>query len=147
MFYQPKQVWSTLPAHARKTKPVEPKSPLTKHSFRYLESIISSNGFLNKEIDSSIIKTSQALGWLYARVFTTSISELRSRMRILITTGNSSHICSLLHPLHFWQDHVSNLEFLDHIELTSIKSYIRAQMRYMGQIIGMNDCYMSHQWK
>ncbi|KAL6484915.1 hypothetical protein MHYP_G00069600 [Metynnis hypsauchen] len=132
----------------------------TVKQFKYLGSIISDDGALNKEISVRICKASQALGRLrscvlkqhniqkstklkvYKTVMLTSLlygCETWTLYRKHVKLLESFHIRSLRSILGIrWQDRVTNLKVLDRAESTSIEVLIlKAQLRWMGHVIRM----------
>ena len=128
--------------------------------FKYLGSLISDDGSLNKEINSRICKASQALGRLRTRVLKQHNIQQSTKLAIYNTVVLTSllygcetwtlyrkHI-KLLERFHMrslrsilgirWQDKVTNLEVLDRARLTSIEAMIlKTQLRWTGHVIRM----------
>ncbi|KAL6488465.1 hypothetical protein MHYP_G00022060 [Metynnis hypsauchen] len=132
----------------------------TVEQFKYLGSIISDDGALDKEISVRICKASQALGRLRSRVLKQHNIQKSTKLKICKTVVLTSllygcetwtlyrkhvkllesfHIRSLRSILGIrWQDRVTNLEVLDRAESTSIEALIlKAQLRWTGHVIRM----------
>jgi exonuclease III len=131
-------------------------------SFKYLGSIISNDGQLDREIQSRISKASQALGRLRNRVLNHHNVSLSTKLKVYNAVVLTSllygceswtvyrrHI-SQLEKFHMralrsilqirWQDKVTNLEVLDRADSTSIESMLlKAQLRWTGHVIRMSD--------
>ncbi|XP_062841273.1 uncharacterized protein LOC134300780 [Trichomycterus rosablanca] len=134
----------------------------TVEEFRYLGSVISSDGSLDKEINARICKASQALGRLRVRVLNQhnirQSTKLKLYKSVVLTsllygcetwTLYRRHL-KLLEHFHMrslrsimgikWQDRIANLEVLDRAETTSIEAMIlKAQLRWTGHVIRMDS--------
>ncbi|KAL8577650.1 hypothetical protein ACOMHN_060761 [Nucella lapillus] len=133
----------------------------TVEEFKYIGSVISSDGALDKEINVKICKASQALGRLRARVLNQhniqQSTELKVYMTIVVTSllyGCETwtlyrrhtrqlerfHMGSLSSILGIkWQNRITNLEVLDHAGTTSIEAMIlKTQLRWTGHVIRMD---------
>ena len=133
--------------------------------FRYLGSIISCDGSLDKEITSRIGKASQALGRLRNRVLNHHNIRLSTKLKVY----NAVVLPSLLYGCETWtlyrrhvkkleyfhmralrsilgiswQDHITNVEVLESANSTSIESMlIKAQLRWVGHVIRMEEFRM-----
>ena len=132
---------------------------LVEH-FKYLGSVISSDGSLDKEISARIGKASQALGRLRTRVMNHKSIKLATKIKVYKAVVLTSllygcetwtlyrkhlkqlerfHMRSLRAILGIkWQDRVTNLEVLDRAGLLSIEAMIvSAQLRWTGHVIRM----------
>lgn len=133
--------------------------------FKYLGSTISCDGSLDKEIASRIGKASQALGRLRTRVLNQHNIRLSTKLKVYnaVVLPSLLYGCETwtLYRRHIkkleyfhmralrsilgisWQDHITNLEVLEHANSTSIESMlIRAQLRWVGHVIRMEDFRM-----
>ncbi|KAL8569000.1 hypothetical protein ACOMHN_038524 [Nucella lapillus] len=134
----------------------------TVEEFKYLGSVISSDGSLDKEINARICKASQALGRLRARVLNQHNIQLSTNLKVYKTIVLTSllygcetwtlyrrHIRQLEH-FHMrslrsilgikWQDRITNLEVLDRAGTTSIEAMIlKTQLRWTGHVIRMDS--------
>ena len=136
--------------------------------FKYLGSIISSDGSLDKEIAARIGKASQSLGRLRSRVLNHKNIKLATKIKVyraVVLTSllygcetwtlyrkhlkqlESFHMRALRSILRVkWQDKITNLEVLDRAKLVSIESMIvRAQLRWTGHVIRMDSSRLPHQ--
>ena len=134
----------------------------TVDDFKYLGSVINSDGSLDKEISAQICKASQALGRLktsvlnqhnirksaklkmYRAVVLTSLlygCETWTLYRRHLKQLEGFHMRSLRTILNIkWQDRVSNLQVLDMAESTSIEAiYLKSLLRWVGHVIRMED--------
>ena len=130
-----------------------PPSPLTTlanvEHFKYLG---SSDGSLDREIDTRISKASQVLGSLRnIHLSTKPWFFLPSSM--VVRHGNYRRHIKKLVLFHMralrsilgmrWQDHIINLKVLDQAKSTSIEAtIIKAQLRWVGHVIRMGECRM-----
>ncbi|KAL8615669.1 hypothetical protein ACOMHN_034819 [Nucella lapillus] len=134
----------------------------TVKEFKYLGSVISSDGSLDKEINARICKASQALGRLRARVLNQHNLQQSTKLRVYKTivlisllygcetwTLYRRHI-KLLESFHMrsmrstlgikWQDKITNLEVLDRAGTTSIEAMIlKTQLRWTEHVIWMDS--------
>ncbi|KAL6475004.1 hypothetical protein MHYP_G00160440 [Metynnis hypsauchen] len=132
----------------------------TVEQCKYLGSIISDDGALDKEISVRICKASQALGRLWSRVLKQHNIQKSTKLKVYKTVVLTSllygcetwtlyrkHV-KLLESFHMrslrsilgirWQDRVTNLEVLDRAESTSIEAMVlKAQLRWTGHVIRM----------
>ena len=122
----------------------------------------------DKEITSRFRKNSQALGRLRTKVLNhhyICLSTKRKVYRAIVLTAllcecetwtryrrrvkqlETFHMRALRSILGMcWQDRITNLEVLDRAECTSIETLlIKAQLRWVGQIIRMDDPRMPRQ--
>ncbi|XP_038077400.1 uncharacterized protein LOC119745248 [Patiria miniata] len=134
----------------------------TVDDFKYLGSVISSDGSLDKEINARICKASQALGRLRSCVLKQHNIRQTTKLKVYKTVALTSllygcetwtlyrrhikqlerfHVRRLRSILGIrWQDRITNLEVLDRAETTSIKVMIlKAQLRWTGHVIQMDD--------
>ena len=132
----------------------------TVEHFKYLGSVISSDGSLDREISARISKASQALGRLRTRVMTHKSIKLDTKIKVYKAVVLTSllygceswtlyrkhtkqlerfHTRSLRAIMGIkWQDRVTNLEVLDRGGLLSIEAMIlKAQLRWTGHVIRM----------
>ena len=134
-------------------------------SFKYLGSIISSDGSLDNEIEARISKASQALGRLKHKI----LKQHNIRLRTKIKVYNAVVLPSLLYGCESWtlyrkqlnqlekfhqralrsilgirwHDRITNLEVFDRSNSTSIETLlIKAQLRWVGHVIRMEDFRM-----
>ena len=130
--------------------------------FKYLGSTISSDGSLDREIESRISKASQALGRLRNKVLSQHNIRLQTKLKVYnavvlpsllygceswtlyrrhIKKLENFHMRALRSILAIrWQDRVTNLEVLDRANSTSIEStIIKAQLRWVGHTIRMEE--------
>ena len=134
----------------------------TVEEFKYLGSVISNDGPLDKEINARISKASQALGRLRVRVLEQHNIQQATKLKVYKTVVLSSllygcetwtwyrrHI-RLLERFHMrslrsilgikWHDKITNLEVLEDAGTTSIEAMIlKAQLRWTGHVIRMED--------
>ena len=132
----------------------------TVDEFKYLGSVISNDGSIDKEINLRICKASQALGRLRTRVLKQHNIQQSTKLAIYNTVVLASllygcetwtlyrkHI-KMLERFHTrslrsilgirWQDKVTNLEVLDRAKSTSIEAMIlKTQLRWTGHVIRM----------
>ena len=134
----------------------------TVNEFKYLGSVISNDGNLDKEINSRICKASQSLGRLRVRVLNEHNIRLPTKLKVynsVVLTSllygceawtlyrrhikqlESFHMRSLRSILKIrWQDKVTNIEVLDRAGSISIEAMIlRKQLRWVGHVIRMDD--------
>ena len=136
-------------------------------SFRYLGSIISNDGSLDKEITTRIQKANQALGRLlqvlqhkglrlatklkvYNAVVISSLlyrCETWTLYRRHVKQLEQFHTRSLRSIMRIrWQDRVTNQEVLDRANSTSIEAKIlQAQLRWTGHVIRMDETRIPRQ--
>ena len=130
--------------------------------FKYLGSIISNDGTLDKEINTRICKASQALGRLRVRVLNQhnihKSTKLKVYKAIVLTTLLYGSETWTLHKKHLkqlevfhmrclrsilrirWQDKITNLEVLQRADLSSIEAMVlKSQLRWTGHVIRMNE--------
>ena len=136
----------------------------TVENFKYLASVISSNGQCDNEISARISKPSQIIGRLCNRVLrhhnmslTTKLKVYRAVVLTSLLYGCESWTCYFnqiqqleqfhMQALHSilgirWQDKITNLKVLDWAKSTSIKvMLLEAQLHSAGHIIWMgNEC-------
>ena len=154
------------PAPASTSQPpsisIEGTQLQTVDHFKYLGSIISNDGSLDKEITSRICKASQALGRLRVRVLNEHNIRLPTKLKVYKSVVLTSllygceswtlyrrhlkqlenfHMRSLRSILNIrWQDKVTNIEVLDRAESISIEAMIlKTQLRWVGHVIRMDD--------
>ena len=154
------------PAPASTSQPpsisIESTQLQTVDDFKYLGSIISNDGSLDKEINSRICKASQALGRLRVRVLNEHNIRLPTKLKVyksVVLTSllygceswtlyrrhlkqlESFHMRSLRSILNIrWQDKVTNIEVLDRAGSISIEAMIlKTQLRWVGHVIRMDD--------
>lgn len=156
VLYQP----TPLSTDSQPSISIEGTELKTVEDFKYLGSIISCDGSLDKEINARICKASQALGRLKARVLKQHNIQMSTKLKVYKTVVLTSllygcetwtlyrkHI-KLLERFHMrslrsilcirWQDRITNLEVLDRAESTSIEAMIlKAQLRWTGHVIRM----------
>ena len=132
------------------------------NDFKYLGSIISSNGTLDKEINARISKASQALGRLRVRVLNQhnirQSTKLKVYKAVVLTTllygsetwtWHRKHL-NQLEVFHMrclrsimgirWQDKVTNLEVLQKANASSIEALVvKSQLRWTGHVIRMSE--------
>ena len=129
--------------------------------FKYLGSIMSSDGTLSKEIESRISKASQSLGRLWSRVMDNWNIKLSTKLKVykaVVLTSllygcetwtlyrkqikqlESFHMRSLRRIMDIrWQDKVTNLQVLDRANAVSIEALLlKAQLRWTGHVIRMD---------
>ena len=111
----------------RPTTSIDDTQLSTADDFKYRDSVISSDGSLDKEISARICKTSQTFGRPKSRVL--SQHNIRQSMKLKVYRHLKQlerfHMCSLRTILNIkWQDRVSNLQVLDVAESTSIETMI-----------------------
>lgn len=137
-------------------------------NFKYLGSIISSDGSLDQEVDLRIRKSSQALGRLRHKVLRQHNIKLSTKLKVYNAVVLSSLLYGAetwtLYKRHLnkleqfhqralrsilgirWQDRVPNTEVLDRANARSVESLIvQAQLRWVGHVIRMEDCRMPKQ--
>ncbi|KAL8611278.1 hypothetical protein ACOMHN_013709 [Nucella lapillus] len=104
----------------------------TVEEFKYLGSVISSDGSLDKEINTRICKASQALGRLWVRVL--------NQHNIQLSTKLLRSTRQLFSPAFYMDDRITNLEILDRAGTTSIEAMIlKTQLRWTGHVIRMDS--------
>jgi hypothetical protein len=134
----------------------------TVEEFKYLGSVISNDGSLDKEVNARICKASQALGRLRSRVLNQHNTQQSTKLKVYKAVVLTSllygcetwslyrHHVKLLERFHMrslrsilgikWQDRITHLEVLDRAETTSIEAMImKAQLRWTGHVIRMDD--------
>ena len=160
-------VWGFTNLHPTTTPPptitIDDKALVNVEHFKYLGSTRSCDGSLDREIDCRISKASQALDSLRNRV----LSEHNIRLSTKLKVYNAVVLPSFLYgcetwtlyrrhikKLEFfhmralrsiqgirWQDHITNLEFLDQAKSTSIEAtIIKAHLWWVGHVIRMEEC-------
>ena len=140
----------------------------TVDQFKYLGSIISADGSLDREIAARISKASQSLGRLRTRVMSNRNVRLSTKIKVYKAVVLSSllygceswtlyrrhmkqlerfHLRSLRSLLGIkWQDRVTNLEVLEQASLVSIEAMIlKAQLRWTGHVIRMDSSRLPRQ--
>ena len=138
----------------------------TVDDFKYLGSVISGDGTLDKEINARICKASQALGRMRVRVLNQHSIRLSTKLKVYKAIVLLLYGCETwtlyrrhlkqLEQFHMrclrsilgihWQDRVTNLEVLDRADSTSIEAMIiKAQLRWTGHVIRMQDTRMPKQ--
>ncbi|KAL8583862.1 hypothetical protein ACOMHN_040331 [Nucella lapillus] len=134
----------------------------TVEEFKYLGSVISSDGSLDKEVNARICKASQALGRLRSRVLNQHNTQQSTKLKVYNAVVLTSllygcetwslyrrHV-KLLERFHMrslrsilgikWQDRITSLEVLDRAETASSEAMImKAQLRWTGHFIRMDD--------
>ena len=136
--------------------------------FKYLRSVISSNGYLDKVINVSVCKARHTLGCLWSCVLNQNnilqLNKLKVYKAIILTSllyGCETWILyrrhlKLLEHFHMhslrsilgmlWQDKITNLEILNRAETTGIKAMIlKVQLLWTGHVIWMEDSRMPKQ--
>ena len=144
---------------------IDDKPLVNVEHFQYLESTISCNGSLDREIDARISKASQALVSLRNRVLSEHSIRLSTKLKVYnaVVLPSLLYVCETLRlycrhmkKLEFfhmwvlrsilgirWQDHITNLEVLDQVKSTSIEAtIIKAQLQWVGHVIRMEECRM-----
>ena len=134
----------------------------TVDDFKYLDSVINSDGSLDKEISGRIYKASQALGSLKTRVLSQHNIRQSTKLKVYraIVLTSLLYGCETwtLYRRHLkqlerfymrslrtilnikWQDRVSNLQILDMAESTSIEAMIlKNRLHWVGHVIRMED--------
>ena len=134
----------------------------TVDDFKYLGSMISSDGSLDKEIRARICKASQALGQLKTRVLNQHNIRRCTKLKVFKAVVLTSPLygCEtwtlyrrhLKQLEHFYmrslrnilnikrQDRVSNLQVLDTAESTSIEAMIlKSRLHWVGHVIRMGS--------
>ena len=134
----------------------------TVQDFKYLGSVISNDGSIDKEINARLCKASQALGRLKSRVLTQHNIRQSTKLKVYRTVVLTSllygceawtlyrrhlkklegfHMRSLRSIMNIkWQDKITNLEVLDRAKSTSIEAMIlQSRLRWTGHIIRMED--------
>ena len=123
---------------------------------KYLGSVISSGGNLDKEISARICKVSKAHGRLKTRVLNQhNIRQSTKVYRAVVLTSlhcgcetwtlYRRHLKQLerfhMRSLNIkWQDRVSNLQVHDMAESTSIEAMIlKSRLRWVGHVIGREE--------
>ena len=137
-------------------------------SFKYLGSVISNYGSLDKDISTRICMGSRALGRLRARVLNQHSIKLSTKVKVykaivLTSLLNGCETWTLyrrhlkmLERFHMrslrsilgarWQDRVTNLEILHKAESQSIEAIIlKAQLRWTGHVIRTEDSRLPKQ--
>ena len=140
----------------------------TVDDFKYLGSVISSDGSLDKDISTRICKTSQALGCLKTHVLnqhnirqSTKLQVYRAVVLTSLLYGCETRTLYRRHPKQLkryhmrslrtilninWQDRVSNLQVLEMAESTSIEAMILiSRLHWVGHVIRMEDNRLSKQ--
>ena len=134
----------------------------TVDSFKYLGSVISSDGSLDSEIAARISKASQALGRLRNRVLNHHNVTLSTKLKVY----NAVVLTSLLYGCEAWtvyqrhlkqlekfhqralrsilgikwQDKVTNVEVLERANSVSIEvTLLKSRLRWSGHVIRMDD--------
>ena len=133
--------------------------------FKYLGSIMPSDGTVNKEIESRISKASQSLGRLRSRVMDNRNIKLSTKLKVYKAVVLTSllygcetwtlyrkhikqlegfHMRSLRSIMDIrWQDKVTNLQVLDRANAVSIEALLfKAQLRWTGHVIRMDASRM-----
>ena len=136
--------------------------------FKYLGSIMSSDGTLSKETESRISKASQSLGRLRSRVMDNRNIKLSTKLKVYKAVVLTSllygcetwtlyrkqikqlegfHMRSLRSIMDIrWQDKVTNLQVLDRADAVSIEALLfKAQLRWTGHVIRMDASRMPRQ--
>ena len=148
----------------------------TVDDFKYLGSVISSDGGLDKEISAGICKSSQALGFSFSFSFSSRMhrgaregpyalcSQHSIRQSTKLKVYRAVVLTSLLHGRETWtmrslrtilnikwQDRVSNLQALDMAESNSIEAIIlKSRLRWVVHVIRIEDNRLPKQlmfWK
>ena len=137
-------------------------------SFRYLGSIISNDGSLDKEVTTRIQKANQALGRLRTKVLQHNSVRLATKLKVYhaviipsllygcetwtlyrrhVKQLEQFHTRSLRSIMQIrWQDRVTNQEVLDRANSTSIEAKIlQAQLRWTGHVIRMDEMRIPRQ--
>ena len=144
---------------------IEGETLANTNCFKYLGSIISSDGTLDKEIDARISKASQALGRLKHKILKQHNIRLQTKLKVYkaVVLPSLLYGCeswtlyrrqlNQLEKFHqralrsilgiHWQDRITNLEVLERSNSTSIETLlIKAQLRWVGHVIRMEDYRM-----
>ena len=150
------------------TIPIDGVEMKTVKSFKYLGSIILSDGQHDKEISVRISKASQALWRLCNRVLTHHYASLNTNLKVYRAVVLTSLLCGCesltIYHLHIrqlekfhmqslhssldiqWQDKITNLKVLGWAKSTSIKvMLLKAQLFWAGHIIWMGDEHIPKQ--
>ena len=115
---------------APNTTPVEPNiciddTPLANvDSFKYLGSIISNDGSLDKEITSRISKASQALGRLRTKVLNRHNICLSTKMKVY----RAVVLTSLLYGCETWTLYRSHVKQLENFHMRALRSILGIRM-------------------
>ena len=161
--HQPQQNRGTVPACSKQPHPWSQTSASMTRRWQMSTASSTWTGqhhlkrrIPDKEITSRISKASQALGRLqtkgkvYRAIVLTALQcecETWTRYRRRVKQLETFHMRALRSILGMcWQDRITNLEVLDRAECTSIETLlIKAQLRWVGQIIRMDDPLMPRQ--
>ena len=152
----------TTPSH---TITINDKPLANVERFKYLGSIISCDGSLDRGIDNRFIKASQALGSLRNWVLNEHNAHLSTKLKVYNAVVLSSLLYSCetltlycrhikkLELFHMralrsilgirWQDHITNMKILDQAKSASIEAtIIKVQLRWVGHVSRMEECRM-----
>ncbi|XP_063615806.1 uncharacterized protein LOC134788997 [Penaeus indicus] len=92
----------------------------TVDDFKYLGSVISNDGSLDKEINSRICKASQALGRLKIRILSRHSIKLSTKLQIY----QAIVLTSLLYGCETWTLYKRHLKLLEKFHIKGLKSIL-----------------------